>query len=130
MLLRSGEGCGSPPMNLIPSQIKEKDSRIILAFGDATVVLPSQKADQAKQIKKQQVLLGIRPEHIMLRSEASGQTLSGTVTAIEPLGREALLHISTKCCNILVLTPEKDLRTDERVFVCFDPNRVHLFGCR
>jgi ABC-type sugar transport system ATPase subunit len=49
------------------------------------------------------------------------------MTAVEPLGREALLHISTKCCNILVLTPKKDLKTDEKVYVCFDPNRVHLF---
>ncbi len=114
-------------MNLIPARVKEKDSQITLAFGDATVVLPRQKAEQAKQLKKQQVLMGIRPEHVTLRSEASGQTLSGTVTAIEPMGREVLLHISTKCCHILVLTPKKDLKTDERVFVCFDPNRVHLF---
>jgi multiple sugar transport system ATP-binding protein len=119
---------GSPPMNLVPAQIKEKDSQVILSFGDATVILPGKKAEQAKQLRKQQVLLGIRPEHISLSSEASDQTLSGIVTAIEPLGREALLHISTECCDILVLTSEKDLRTDERVFVCFDPNRVHLFG--
>jgi len=61
-------------------------------------------------------------------SEASGQTLLGTVTTIEPLGREALLHVSTKCCHILVLTPKKDLKPDEKVFVCFDPNRIHVFG--
>ena len=121
---------GSPPMNLVPAQIKEKDGRIALAFGDATVVLPGEKAEQAKQLKKQQVLMGIRPEHVTLCSEAGSQTLSGTVTAIEPLGREALLHVSTECCNILVLTIEKDLKTGERVHVCLDPNRVHLFGCR
>jgi multiple sugar transport system ATP-binding protein len=119
---------GSPPMNLVPAQIKEKDSRITLAFSDATVILPGERAEQIKQLRKQQVLLGIRPEHVTLRSEASNQTLLGTVTAIEPLGREALLHISTECCNILVLTTQKDLKIDERVHVCFDPNRVHLFG--
>jgi multiple sugar transport system ATP-binding protein len=119
---------GSPPMNLVPAKVKEKDNQITLAFGDATVVLPREKAEQAKQLKKQQVIMGIRPEHVTLRSEASDQTLSGTVTAIEPLGREALLHISTKCRDILVLTPEKDRKPDERVHVCFEPNSVHLFG--
>ncbi|MCK4605339.1 MAG: ABC transporter ATP-binding protein, partial [Deltaproteobacteria bacterium] len=121
---------GSPPMNLIPARVKEKDNQITLAFGDAAVILPREKAEQAKHLKKQQVLMGIRPEHVTLRSEASDQTLSGTVTAIESLGREALLHISTKCCHILVLTPKKDLKSDERVRVCFDPNRVHLFGSK
>jgi hypothetical protein len=29
---------------------------------------------------------------------------------------------------VLVLTTEKDLKTDERVHVFFDPNRVHIFG--
>jgi multiple sugar transport system ATP-binding protein len=118
---------GSPPMNLIRARVKEEKGHIALTFDNATVILPPEKADQVKLMKKQQVLMGIRPEHVSLVPAGGGQTLLGTVKTIEPLGREVLLHVSTECCDILVLSPEKDFRTNDTLHVSFDPHRVHVF---
>jgi multiple sugar transport system ATP-binding protein len=118
---------GSPPMNLIPAQVKEKKGQCALALGGTTVVLPPEKAEQVKQLEKRQVSVGVRPEHLTLHNQPESQRLSGTVTAIEPLGREVLLHVSTECGEILVLGPEKDLMTGDIIHVSFDPSRVHVF---
>ncbi|UCG80010.1 MAG: ABC transporter ATP-binding protein, partial [Desulfobacterales bacterium] len=88
---------GSPPMNLLRAQVKEGKGQCTLILGNTTVVLHPEKGEQVKQLGKREVSVGIRPEHLTLRSHAEGRRLSGTVTAIEPLGREVLLHVSTDC---------------------------------
>lgn len=118
---------GSPPMNLIRAQVKEEKGLTTLAFGAAAVILPPEKINQVKQLHKSQVLLGIRPEHVTLCREADGPALSGTVTAIEPLGREILVHVGTDCGEILVLSAEKALKVDETAHLSFDSNRIHVF---
>ncbi len=118
---------GSPPMNLIPAHVKEEESLISLTMGATTVVLPPEKIMQDKQLRKPQVLVGIRPEHIMLGREPDSESLAGTITTVEPLGREALVHVATDCGEILVLSPEKDFKVDETVHVSFELNRIHIF---
>lgn len=121
---------GSPPMNLLPAQVKEEKGQCTLALGSTTVVLPPEKAEQVKQLGKQQVSVGIRAEHLTLHSQAESRRLSGTVTAIEPLGREVLLHVSTGCGKILVLVAEEAVATGDTVHLSFDPSRVHVFDPR
>jgi len=121
---------GSPPMNLIPARVKEEKGQCALALGGTAVVLPPEKAEQVKHLEKRRVSVGVRPEHLTLHNQPKSQRLSGTVIAIEPLGREVLLHVSTECGEILVLGPEKDLTTGDTIHVSFDPRRIHVFDPR
>jgi ABC-type sugar transport system ATPase subunit len=97
---------GSPPMNLIESRL----------MGDMVDV------DGATQV-------GIRPEALTLRDAATpGATeLSGTVSTIEPLGREVLYHLDAGGTDVLVLHPEETFRVGQVVYAGFDPRAVHRF---
>lgn len=118
---------GSPPMNILEAEVAEVGDRLTLQFAEALLELPREKREKVKNLGKGRVLLGIRPEHIALLDSPEGKTLSGMVQAIEPLGRENLLHIAADGLALLVLSSEKRYHLRERVHLSFNPARVHLF---
>jgi ABC-type sugar transport system ATPase subunit len=117
---------GSPPMNLIPAQVKKQDGSTTLTVGSTTIALPPERADQVT-LRKPHVLLGVRAEHVTLCTQGDRETLAGTVTTIEPLGRETLVHVGTDCGEILVLSDQRYVKVEETVHVSFNANRVHVF---
>jgi ABC-type sugar transport system ATPase subunit len=78
----------------------------------------------------QKITLGVRPEHIHFSGRASASGLSGKIGAIEPLGRELLLHVQTKVGTLLVLSSDKRLKAGDSAAVGIDPDQVHLFEGR
>jgi multiple sugar transport system ATP-binding protein len=118
---------GSPPMNLIPGKIVQlKDCRVAIIF-DNRIRLPLKNMNVRQQPAGDEILLGIRPEHIFLESDDEEQTLSTRIAAIEPLGREILLHLSTSDGVISALSPEKDYKTGQEISISFDTEQVHIF---
>lgn len=118
---------GSPPMNLIPGKILQlKDCRVAVIF-DNRIRLPLKNMNVRQQPAGDEILLGIRPEHIFLESDDEEQTLSTRIAAIEPLGREILLHLSTSEGVISALSPEKDYKTGQEISISFDTEQVHIF---
>jgi ABC-type sugar transport system ATPase subunit len=79
---------------------------------------------------EQELTIGIRPEHIHICGEPSPSRLSGRIGAIEPLGRELLLHVQTKAGPLLVLNADKHLKVGDSAAIGFDSERFHLFERR
>ena len=89
---------GSPAMNFLPGRLV-RDGVIlrldigaqVLSFDDAVGVCPSVPADGSD------VVLGVRPEHVLLADRAApvGPSLRATLEAVEPTGSE--LHVVFQC---------------------------------
>jgi ABC-type sugar transport system ATPase subunit len=73
---------GSPAINLLAGKVEGVGSRQVFV-GLATVPVKAPAGPAT---------LGIRPEHLRLVSAAPG-TLPGTVTLVEPLGPESIVHV-------------------------------------
>jgi multiple sugar transport system ATP-binding protein len=75
---------GSPPMNLIRAHMTDAGVRIGAAVLPCPATLPVQTGDD--------VVVGLRPEAIRLGEDDGG--LKASVTVVEELGSEALVHAS------------------------------------
>ena len=75
---------GSPPMNQIKGTLTATGAQI----GDTEIKLTGAMSDHAGR----DVIVGIRPEHITLRSGEHTSALPIALDLVEPLGSEALLH--------------------------------------
>ena len=74
-----------------------------------------------------EILLGIRPEHVVLATEDGGASVPARVSAIEPLGRENLLHLNTAGGDLTALSAESHYKIDQRVYFSFEPDYIHIF---
>ncbi len=89
---------GNPPMNLLKARIVARDGAIFAEVGAASLPLARWSAGQLAATQDE-VLIGIRPEELELvepGATADANRLSGTVTAIEPLGAETLIVIDVE----------------------------------
>ncbi len=118
---------GSPPMNLLPAEIRQEGESLLLLCGEHKLPLPAEKMDRLKQLPGREVLLGLRPEDITLSASPPANGWSGTVLNIEPLGREWLLHIRSGPCLVVVLSTEKKAQIGQPVHMTFNPAGIHLF---
>jgi multiple sugar transport system ATP-binding protein len=140
---------GSPPMNFIPAEVKDKT----LEFPFATVQLNDEQA--AAVSGKSLVLAGIRPEHfdtldvVDESRRSSGATFEAVVDVTEWLGNEQYAYIpfdapadvaqqlkelareldsdSMRTQLVVNLDPISTVREGEQAEMWIDTSRMHLF---
>jgi len=84
---------GTPHMNILPARISD-DGTAVEMFGGRMPV-SAQFKEAALAARGQEVVLGIRPEHIGAPDQvewAPTQTVKGQVEMVEMLGHEAIVH--------------------------------------
>ena len=119
---------GSPSMNLIRAEINRDEGDITaITYGDGRSELPQDRSWQLERLVGREALLGIRPEHVTLRTTEESASLNGRIQTVETLGRELLYHVQTGVGNVVVLSTEEGLRVGDTVHLLFDPSHIHLF---
>ncbi|MEM0010832.1 MAG: ABC transporter ATP-binding protein, partial [Candidatus Bathyarchaeia archaeon] len=117
---------GEPGMNLIESSIVKYEGKIFLQIGNQTVFLDRflDLEDKCDQIKD--VILGIRPEHIKIRSIKGD--LKGVITLVEIHGNRSLVHVDIGGVEIVVKHPTifKD-KSHEEVWLELQKDKIVLF---
>ena len=86
---------GSPQMNIFDAMLKKVDGKYAVELGGHTVVLSDDKqaALAANNVAEQEILLGLRPEHIVLGNEG----VAATINVHELMGSSIHLHVD--CCG-------------------------------
>jgi len=121
---------GSPAMNLIRARMRIERQGVFLELEDTQTRIALKKDVGLDFRSGQELTVGIRPEHIQFCGEPSPSRLSGRIGAIEPLGRELLLHIQTKVGPLLVLSADNRVKVGDSAAIGFDLERIHLFERR
>ena len=75
---------GSPPMNTVRAQVVGHDGSVSVKLPGGEVELPPEVAHAVKQASSPEVVVGVRPEHILLNDG----NVPATVTVVESLGHE------------------------------------------
>jgi len=78
-------------------------------------------------MRKERVLVGIRPEHLAVRREGERGLLEGVVKVVEPLGREDLLRVDTAFGELAALSSEGRFEADQKVWLSIEAQRIHFF---
>ena len=118
---------GSPSMNLLSARLRQEGQGVFVELGDTHTQIELKKDVSPDLRAKREITVGIRPEHIQFSAERSPSGLPGRIGAIEPLGRELLLHVQTDVGTLLVLSADKRFKAGDTAVIGFDPDRIHLF---
>lgn len=117
---------GSPKMNLIGGAPKVIDGELRFVGSDAAIV--ARLPDAAIAHAPDQVVLGVRPEHVRLK-RAGDTLMTGTITLVEPVGAVTYVDVRVGSTVIKASTdPEDDFQDGETVSVEFQSNRLLLFA--
>jgi multiple sugar transport system ATP-binding protein len=118
---------GSPAINLLPGVLVDKKLRINREF---ELELPIEVIGNL-QVASGEVRAGIRPEDVRLTGSSGAGAFAGTIYTIENMGMEKIVTIKLGDHLIKVVTnPEFDSAIDSKVFVRFQPDKVHFFDSK
>ena len=123
------EFIGSPPMNFIPVQFT---APLLITHPQFRLTLPDIWQKVLTPYNDQKLLLGIRPEHLIVSCPAT-KNLPVIVDRFEALGHETLLWVHLLGENRLnsylqVRIPaETELTIGEKIWLTLIPEKIHLF---
>ena len=121
---------GSPPMNFLEGVAN--DSGVTLTTLNARFELADRLLASLRQSSARNLLLGIRPEHVLLSDRPASDgvyTLSATVDTVEPLGHTILVRArlpSQQLLNVLV-GGKISWREGDKVHLIMRPEHIYLF---
>ena len=117
---------GSPKMNFISTKIISKSSNAteVDVMGSSKINIPKQ-SDSASE--GDSVQLGIRPEHLVVNSDADAKW-EGKVFVVEKLGSGTFLYLEKDGEPLVVQTEgDSNINVGDTVKVGFTASRCHIF---
>ena len=114
---------GSPPMNLIEGELADRDGRRRFVSGGLTLAVEDGAGETGP------VTLGVRPQHLRVRSAPADGAMPVTVFAVEHLGRESVVILDDGRRNRLraLVEPGFAARVGDRRYAAPDPGGCLLF---
>ncbi|MFY9782217.1 MAG: sn-glycerol-3-phosphate ABC transporter ATP-binding protein UgpC [Acidimicrobiales bacterium] len=86
---------GSPPMNLLHCHLRPRKDRVEAVFGEQVIELPwNYTTSHELPASGVDVVLGVRPEDVIIADASSANTIKTRVERCEALGSEILVHLS------------------------------------
>ena len=119
---------GSPPMNFLEGRVE--GDRIVLPAEQTTLALNGAMRQALGHASE--IMVGIRPEHIVFSDRPAGTdmfSVAGAVDTVEPLGHTTLVRAkmaSGQRLNVLLAVKVR-LAEGQTVHAAFPPNRIYLF---
>jgi len=122
------EFIGSPPMNFIPVQFK---APLLLTQSQFRLTLPARWETALQPYDGQELILGIRPEHLSVSAPAP-KNLLVQVELVEALGSETVLAahwIDQPQASLLQarIAPDRPVQLGEELWLAMESDRLHLF---
>lgn len=116
---------GSPQMNLLTLACEGRHA----ILGETKIPLPPSIA------VPEQIVLGIRPEHIQIAAAADLNVIGGRVTLVEHLGMHYLVSVQIQSANsvaqiVRTLIPSDRAWPSEVISLQLPPERLHWFDVR
>jgi multiple sugar transport system ATP-binding protein len=132
---------GSPPMNLLHCHLRPGHDRVEVVFGEQVIELPSSYLNShdlpASGID---VVLGVRPEDVIIADASSAHTIKKRVERCEALGSEILVHlshldpsdpassdVSRRSTLVAKMGPRTTVTTGDVLSVQIEPEHAHFF---
>jgi len=120
---------GSPPMNFIDVTLKEIKEGYVLDAGEFQVKLPKELAEIiVKKTKSTELILGIRPEDIIVSKEPVEDAFVAEIYVVEPLGSHTIVNI--KIGDRIIKSEhlgEFIASPGDKVYVKFKIDKIHVF---
>ncbi len=119
---------GSPSMNFYNGDYSKSDSSIM--FGTQKYRVSGEIANKITQTEVSKVILGIRPEHIIITPEIRDNAYEVGVTVVEYLGAETLVTFEfPDGLSGIASTPGfYSSNIGDKAYISFPEEKIHLFN--
>ena len=96
------EFIGAPKMNIFKTNLIFEDGQYYVTPFGAKILVSGEKAQLLKDrgIESREILLGVRPEHLVLAKEKGVNTISASLEVNEMMGSENHLHLNAFDSNV------------------------------
>jgi len=101
---------GSPQMNLFDAKLLKVDGKYAVELGGQTVTLSDEKQEKlaSNNVEEQEIVLGVRPEHIVL-----GSGIAGKVDVSELMGSSVHLHVDAMGRDVVMVVSTMNMTGSE-----------------
>ncbi len=117
---------GTPQMNFFDCRLEKDENYYVLLAGQRVELAPEKQRRLAENnIQPQDIVLGVRPEHLHLAE----QGFTGFVEVTEMMGSNVHLHVRFDETDAVLVVPEceEDFKKGQKICFGFDQSHVHLF---
>ena len=132
------EFIGAPKMNTFRTNLVCEDDKYFVTPYGANIEVTGQKAQMLKEknIGSQEIILGVRPEHLTLADKNDPAAISCTVKVNEMMGSELHLHVYENNGDKLIVRVPTIILDDEQrkemvygntIHVTFENKVMHFF---
>jgi multiple sugar transport system ATP-binding protein len=133
---------GNPSMNFFLCDLTRQDDQLVLRTGNIVWPLSLQAGDRLlDQVPHGQVMVGVRPEDVMVRLSAqlpeassdggpvSSQGVRCSIEVAEHMGSLNIIYTNVAGTRIVVTT-ESDFtaRSGDTAYLALNPKKIHLFN--
>jgi multiple sugar transport system ATP-binding protein len=118
---------GTPPMNTIEARVVREGEGIAVGLPGSRVSLPAPLAHEVAARGLERVVVGVRPEHLLLADDG---IVPATVTVVESLGHERNIACRLDDGTLVITRQEMDdARPDvgDTVRLTAEPEHLHVF---
>ena len=132
------EFIGAPKMNTFKCHLTRSGSRYFVSPFGANIEVTGEKAQllASNNVNDKEVILGVRPEHIVLQRTRSENSIVGKILVNEMMGSELHIHMEVEDgTQLIVRIPTIDLTHEDRqmlvhgntIYVTFEGKVMHFF---
>jgi multiple sugar transport system ATP-binding protein len=117
---------GSPPMNVVRANVSREGEAMVAQVAGGTIPLPPPVAAMAATSGLRELLVGVRPEHLMI----DGGPVRATVRAVESLGHERHIVCDLSKDDFVIVRQSADIpapAAGATVELTASPDHLHLF---
>ena len=130
---------GAPMMNTFNTHLEEKNGQYSCELFGVNIPVTGEKgkALAEKKVQSQDILLGVRPEHMTLKIKQDKVSIPVNVEVCEMMGSEIHVHVLTKDnTKIIVRMPTLNMTEEEKaalvqgneVYLSFESKAMHFFN--
>ena len=95
---------GTPPMNLMPGALEQENGRLCFRYGNFVVEPPPEQRQILEKETREKVILGIRPEDVIVKSSGDEDGHLSKVLLLEPYGADQVLELAFEDISLMART--------------------------
>jgi multiple sugar transport system ATP-binding protein len=120
---------GAPAMNFLDVTIRTDGNEVTAEMPGLALAVDGGDAPNLRARQGQRVVMGVRPEHLMLGEGPPGRSFDARVEVVEQLGSEILLETRVANASVTVarVAAESSINAGQQIRVTAQPGRLHFF---
>ncbi len=122
---------GTPPMNFCDGHVRLRNDNFCFAIRDEEIMLPSSMKNALVLHKDKEMVLGIRPEHLLLEPlrDQRDNSIDCTAVVVEPLGDRTGVYLEAAhgARFITNVDPHVNIQIGQPVRMYMDIEKINIF---